>query len=82
MPEEEAIKFAALHLEGVAHAWWHLGLVTLGQDQVTSYAKFMEKLIDCFDENNPELNFKDLVQLSLPDRLTVTLPSSRGYLCW
>ena len=49
MPEEEAIKFAALHLEGVAHEWWHHGLVTLGHNQVTSYIEFTERLIDRFD---------------------------------
>ena len=32
MPEAEAIKFAALHLEEVAQEWWHHGLVTLGHD--------------------------------------------------
>ena len=63
MPEKEAIKFAALHLEGVAHKWWHHRLVTLGHNQVTSYIEFTERLIDHFDEKDPELNFKDLAQL-------------------
>ena len=63
MPEEEAIKFVALHLEGVVHEWWHHGLVTLGHNQVTSYVEFTKRLIDHFDGKDPELNFKDLAQL-------------------
>ncbi len=63
MPEEEAIKFAALHLEGVAHEWWHHGTITLGHDQIKTYEEFMERLIERFDGKDPELNFKDLAQL-------------------
>lgn len=63
MPKEEAIEFTTLHLEGVAHEWWHHGLVSLGHDQVTSYVEFIERLIDRFDGKDPELNFKDLAQL-------------------
>lgn len=63
MPKDEAIKFAALHLEGVAHEWWHHRMVTLGHDQLTSYADFTERLIDHFDGKDPKLNFKELAQL-------------------
>ena len=63
MPEEEAIKFVALHLEGVVHEWWHHGLVTLGHNQVTSYIEFAKRLIDRFDGKDPKLNFKDLAQV-------------------
>ena len=63
MVEEEAIKFTTLHLEGVAQEWWHHGLVTLGHNQVTSYVEFTERLIDHFNGNDLELNFKDLAQL-------------------
>ena len=38
--EMEAIKIAALHLEGEAHEWWFHGLSTLGHASVTSYADF------------------------------------------
>lgn len=38
-------------------------MVTLDHDQITSYAEFTEKLIDPFDEKDPELNFKELAQL-------------------
>ena len=51
MPEEKAIKFAVLHLEGVAHEWWHHGTITLGHDQINTYAKFTERLIEQFDSN-------------------------------
>ena len=40
MSEEEAIKFVTLHLEGVAHEWWHHGMFTLVHDQVNAYARF------------------------------------------
>ena len=63
MPEEEAIKFVTLHLEGVAHEWWHHGTITLGHDQIKPYAEFTERLIERFDGKDPKLNFKDLAQL-------------------
>ena len=63
MPEEEAIKFAALHLDGLVHEWWHHGMVTLGHDQITSYLDFTEMLIEAFDKKEPELHFKELTQL-------------------
>ena len=69
MPEEEAIKFIVLHLEGVAHEWWHHGLVTLGYDQVTSYVEFTKRLIDRFYGKDPDLNFKDLAQLKQMGRV-------------
>ena len=60
MLEEEAIKFAALHLEGIAHEWWHRNTITLGHDQIKTYAEFSERLIERFDGKDPKLNFKDL----------------------
>ncbi len=63
MPKEEAIKFAALHLEGVAHEWWHHGTIMLGHDQVNTYAELTKRLIDQFDGKDPEVNFKELAQL-------------------
>ena len=63
MPEEEAIKFAALNLEGVAHEWWHHDTITFGHDQINTYVEFTERLIERFDGKDPELNFKDLAQL-------------------
>ena len=60
MMEDEAIKYATLHLEGIAHEWWHHGQLTLGHNQINTYAVFIERLIDRFDSNDPELHFKDL----------------------
>ena len=44
MAELEAIKVAALHLEGEAQDWWFHGMVTLGHSRVTAYAEFMQRL--------------------------------------
>ena len=55
MPKEEAIKYAAIHLDGPAHEWWHHGMVTLGHNQITSYEEFNEMLIERFDTRDPEL---------------------------
>ena len=62
MPEE-AIKFTVLHLDGVAHEWWHHDTITLGHDQINTDAEFTKRLIDWFDGKDLELNFKDLAQL-------------------
>lgn len=37
MTKIEAIKYATLHLEGVAHDWWYHGMVTLQYNQVIEY---------------------------------------------
>ena len=63
MPEEDAIKFAALHLEGLAHEWWNHGMITLGHNQITSYIDFTETLIERFGNKDHELHFKELAQL-------------------
>lgn len=34
MLEEDAIKFAILHLEGVTHDWWHYGLITQNHQSI------------------------------------------------
>ena len=64
MPEDEAIKFDALHLEGVTHELWHHGMVTLGHDQVTPSGAITKRFIDCSDRKDPKLNFKELAQLT------------------
>ncbi|XP_059073754.1 uncharacterized protein LOC131874408 [Cryptomeria japonica] len=63
MLEEDAIKYAALHLDGSAHEWWHHGMVTLAHNQIDTYAEFTERLIDRFDMKDPELHFMELAQL-------------------
>jgi hypothetical protein len=59
MTKAEAISFATLHLEGEAHEWWYHGLVTLGQNHITSYREFTERLMDRFDRRDPEIHFRD-----------------------
>ena len=63
MLEEEAIKFVMLHLEGVAHEWWHHDTITLGHNKINNYVEFIERLIEWFKGKDPKLNFKDLAQL-------------------
>ena len=53
MAEMEAIKVAALHLEGEAHDWWFHGMAKLGHSRVTTYAEFTRKLIEQFDRRDP-----------------------------
>jgi hypothetical protein len=63
MREMEAIKFATMYLDGKAHDWWYHGLTTLGHSQVVSYTEFTQRLIDMFDQGDPELHFRELTQL-------------------
>ena len=63
MAEDEAIKFAILHLEGLAHEWWHHDLVTQGFRQITTYAEFTQKLTERFDRKDPESYFQELTRL-------------------
>ena len=59
----DAIKFVTMYLEGKAHDWWYHGLTTLGHNQIVAYTKFTQKLIDRFDQGDPELHFRELTQL-------------------
>jgi hypothetical protein len=63
MIETEVIKFCTLHLDGEAHQWWYYGLVTLGHSTITSYLDFTQNLMDRFDKNDPDLQFRELAQL-------------------
>ncbi|XP_059078061.1 uncharacterized protein LOC131876635 [Cryptomeria japonica] len=63
MPEEEAIKFATLHLDGIAHEWWYHGPITLGHRYITSYDELTNRLIKHFDHKDPEMFFRELAQL-------------------
>lgn len=64
MMEEDALQFAILHLEGTSHDWRHHGLITQGNQNITSYEEFSQKLIKRFDRKHPQENFKKLTQLS------------------
>lgn len=63
MEEENAIKYATLHLLGKAHDWWFHEVTTLGHGQITSYRDFTQKLIDRFDREDHELHFKEITQM-------------------
>jgi hypothetical protein len=63
MREMDAIKFSTMYLDGKAHDWWYHGLTTLGHNQITSYTEFTQRLIDRFDQGDPELPFRELTQL-------------------
>jgi hypothetical protein len=60
MREMEAIKFATMYLDGKAYDWWYHGLTTLGHNQIVTYTEFMQRLIDRFDQGDPELHFREL----------------------
>ena len=59
----EAIKIAALHLEGEAHEWWFHGLSTLGHANVTAYSEFTRRLVEIFDRRDLEAPFMNLAKL-------------------
>ena len=63
MIEADAIKLTMLHLDGEAHEWWYHGLVTLGHASITSYLEFTQRLIERFDQKDPEIHFRELAQL-------------------
>ena len=50
-------------MEGKAHDWWYHGLTTLGHNQIVAYIEFTQRLIDRFDQGDPELHFRELTQL-------------------
>jgi hypothetical protein len=63
MREMEAIKFATMYLDGKGHDWQYHGLTTLDHNQIVSYIEFTQRLIDRFDQGDPELHFQELTQL-------------------
>jgi hypothetical protein len=78
MLEEEAIKFATLHLDGEAHEWWYHGLVTLGHANITSYLDFTQKLMERFDKKDPELHFRSWHNSNRLGHQMLTSQSFRG----
>ena len=63
MVEEDALKMSILHLDGDANEWWFHGMKTLGNYQVKTYEKFIDKVLERFEQKDPELSFKELVNL-------------------
>ena len=71
----EAIKIAALHLEGEAHEWWFHGLSTLGHASITSYSDFTRRLVERFDPRDPEAHFVELTKLKQMGGLEIYISS-------
>lgn len=40
MMEEDAIRFATLHLDGIVYEWWQYGMATQGHGAITSFDVF------------------------------------------
>ena len=58
----EAIKIAALHLEGEAHDWWFHGLSKLGHANVTTYSEFTRRVVEIFYRRDLEEPFVSLTK--------------------
>lgn len=49
MVEEDAIKFASLHLEGDALEWWQHGVISQGYALITSFNEFIRSIVKRFN---------------------------------
>ena len=47
--KEEAIRVAALHLQGKAYAWWLFESSSLKNVNISTYANFTRRLVKIFD---------------------------------
>lgn len=63
MMEEDAIRFATLHLDGLAYDWWQDGMTTQGHGAITSFDVINRRMIDRFDRKDEEDYFKDLTAM-------------------
>jgi len=63
MTEDDVIKSATLHFDGEAHEWCYYGLVTMGNDNITSYMEFTQNLMERFERKDLEIHFRELAQL-------------------
>lgn len=61
--EMEAIKIAALHLEGEAHDRWFHDLSTLVHSNVTTYLEFTRRMVERFDRRDRKAPFMSLEKL-------------------
>lgn len=62
MLEEKAITFAILHL-GVAHDWWHHGLITQDHKNIKTYDAFKKRLIERFKQKHPQRHIRELMRI-------------------
>ena len=66
MPEDEAIKVAALHLRGKAYAWWIFESFSLRNVNIASYASFTKALVEIFDTRIHETH---IVQINMKTQI-------------
>ena len=52
--ENEAIKVATLYIEGKAYAWWFFEYFSLNNENTSTYAKFIRRIVERFDEKSYE----------------------------
>ena len=64
MVGEDALKMFILHLEGESNDWWFHGLITLGNDHISSYEGLSNSLMERLDRKDHEIPFKELAQLN------------------
>jgi hypothetical protein len=57
------INFTTVKLDGEAHEWWCLGILTLGHSNIISYANFTQILMDKFNRKDHEVHYRELAQL-------------------
>ena len=60
IPEDEAIRVAALHMRGKAYAWWIFESFSLKNVNISSYAKFTKALLKIFDRGIHEKHMEEL----------------------
>ena len=63
MVEEDSLKIDILHLDRHANEWWFNGMKTLGHDQAKTYGEFVYKVLERFEQKDPELSSIELAQL-------------------
>ena len=61
--EDEAIRVAALHFIGKAHAWWIFESCSLKNANTSSYARFIEILVGRFDGKLPKTHVLEQEEL-------------------
>ena len=59
IPEDEAIRVAALHLGGKVYAWWLFEPFTMKNVNTSSYAMFIRTLIRRFSRRNSETHVEE-----------------------
>ena len=57
MEKMDAIKLESLHIDGEAIDGWFHGMNTLFHGQVVTYEEFSRKLIERFDQRDPDIYF-------------------------